>query len=34
VKQNHQLPAALEDAQHFFDPFCRGRLGVFLLTFR
>jgi hypothetical protein len=34
MKQNDQLPAALEDAQHVFDALSRGRLGVFLLTFR
>jgi hypothetical protein len=34
VKQNHQLPAAVQDAQHFFDAFRRGCLGVLLLTFR
>ena len=34
VKENHQLPATLEDSQHLFDTLGRGRLGVLLLTFR
>jgi hypothetical protein len=34
VKQDHEFPATLEDPHHVFDAFRRGRLGVFLLTFR
>jgi hypothetical protein len=33
VKQNHQLPAALQDPQHFFDPFAADASVCFCLPF-
>ena len=34
LKQNHELPSALENAQHVLDALGSGRDRVFLLTFR